>query len=81
MGASTIRISESAREVVRELADRERVSMQTVIERAVEDYRRNRFLDAVNATFAELRGSSGWAAELKERDEWETTISDSDDGE
>lgn len=56
--------------------------MQTVLDRAIEDYRRKRFLDAVNKTFADLRGDTKtWADETQERREWDASIGDSIDHE
>jgi len=54
--------------------------MQTVLDRAIETYRRNRFLDAVNETYAALQSDNRtWASELEERKEWRRTITDGDD--
>jgi predicted transcriptional regulator len=79
MPAATVRISEAAHRALQELAERERVSMQTVLDRAIENYRRNRFLDAVNQTFAALRGDDEkWKAEADERREWSATNTDGD---
>jgi predicted transcriptional regulator len=80
--AGTVRISDSARRALRELAQREAVPMQTVLDRAIEDYRRKRFLDAVNKTFADLRGdTTTWADETHERREWDASIGDAIDNE
>jgi hypothetical protein len=78
--AATVRISEAAHRVLAELAQRDKVPMQTVLDRAIENYRRNRFLDAVNKTYAALRtDSQTWAIELEEREEWSRTVTDGDD--
>ncbi len=78
--ASTVRISKESHRTLRELANREHAPLQTVLERAIENYRRERFLEAVNATYAELRrDQSAWKAELDERDEWSGTSADGDD--
>jgi predicted transcriptional regulator len=74
----TIRISEASKKALRELADRERVPMQTVLDRAIENYRRNRFLDAVNQTYADLRNDEAWHAEAQERDDWDVNDGSSD---
>jgi predicted transcriptional regulator len=80
MAAATVRISSAAHKALSELAEREQVPMQTVLDRAIENYRRNRFLDAVNEQFAALRGDEAkWSAELAERQEWSGTLSDGDD--
>jgi len=78
--AATVRISEATHKVLSELARREQVPMQTVLDRAIETYRRNRFLDAVNETYAALQSDNRtWASELEERKEWRRTITDGDD--
>lgn len=80
MGAGTVRISDSARRALRDLSERERVPMQTVLDRAIETYRRQRFLAAVNSTFADLRGDQAtWQTEATERSEWSATTADIDD--
>jgi predicted transcriptional regulator len=77
MAAATVRISSAAHKALSELAKDEKVPMQTVLDRAIENYRRNRFLDAVNAQFAALRADEGkWKSELEERDEWSGTLND-----
>jgi len=77
--ASTVRISEPSHQALRDLAEREQVSLQTVLERAIENYRRNRFLDALNATYEALRSDpEKWTAELNERNEWSGTAIDGD---
>jgi predicted transcriptional regulator len=79
MAAATVRISSAAHKALSELAETEKVPMQTVLDRAIEDYRRNRFLDAVNAQFAALRGDDDkWKSELAERQEWSGTLNDGD---
>jgi predicted CopG family antitoxin len=77
MSSATVRISEHARETLRELAARTGESMQTVLDRAIEDYRRRRFLEEANAAFATLRDKpEAWREELEEREEWDHTIAD-----
>lgn len=78
--ASTVRISKSSHRALRDLAEREHVPLQTVLDRAIENYRRNRFLDAVNATYEALRSDQRkWTTELNERAEWSRTAGDGDD--
>lgn len=48
MASATVRISEDSRNTLRELATQEGASMQSVIERAIEQYRRQRFLEKAN---------------------------------
>ena len=79
--ASTVRISESSHRALRDLADREHAGLQTVLERAIESYRRQRFLEEANRTYAALRSDSvAWGAELDERADWDHTVDDGSDG-
>jgi predicted transcriptional regulator len=55
MRQATIRINEHTHQSLRELAQAEHQSMQAVLEKAVEEYRRRRFLEDVNAAYAALR--------------------------
>ena len=54
---STVRISESTRRTLKDLSETERVPMQTLVERAIETYRRERFLEAANRTYAALKAN------------------------
>jgi hypothetical protein len=48
-----------------------------ILDKAVERYRRARFLNSANADFAALRNNSGaWKEVLAERRLWETTAAD-----
>jgi predicted transcriptional regulator len=77
MSATTVRISDSTHRTLRDLAKREKAPMQTVLDRAIENYRRERILDIVNQTFAGLRSDqAAWNAEMQERDEWDVTTTD-----
>jgi hypothetical protein len=72
-----VRISPRAHELLRQLAEEERRSMQSVLDRALEGYRRDRFLRAANADFAALQGDAkAWKEELGERELWEQTVAD-----
>src|SRR5205814_701714 len=44
--------------LLKELARNERASMQEVLERAVEGYRRRRFLESINEGYAAVRGDA-----------------------
>jgi predicted transcriptional regulator len=77
MPSSTVRISDAARTVLRELSAEDGASMQAVLEKAIEHYRRQRFLDATNAAFAALRNDpERWREELEEREAWDATLAD-----
>lgn len=77
MPSTTIRISESSRKILRELAKEEGKPLQHVIDRAIENYRRRRFLEGLQSDFAALRNDvEGWKAEEEERTAWDVTLMD-----
>ena len=77
MPSAIVRISAESRETLRRLAREEGKPMQSVLDKAVERYRRENFLQDANADFATLRkNSKAWAAELAEREMWEQTLGD-----
>jgi len=72
-----IRLSARSHELLRQLATEEQQSMQSVLDRAIEQYRREKFLHAANADFAELkRDAKAWKQQLAERELWENTSAD-----
>ncbi|MDX2178205.1 MAG: hypothetical protein SFV18_01350 [Bryobacteraceae bacterium] len=73
----TIRISPKSKVILRDLAKREGKPMQTVLDDAIDRYRREKLLDDANAAYAKLRANpGGWADELAERQAWDTTSRD-----
>ena len=74
---ANVRVSPHAHESLRQLAEAEDDSMQAVLDKAIEHYRREKFLRDANADFAALkRDRRAWKKELKERQLWEHTLSD-----
>jgi hypothetical protein len=67
----------ASRRALRELAVQAGEPMQTILDRAIETYRRQRFLEEVNAAYAVLRQEAGaWEAWKKEGMEWEVSLQD-----
>ncbi|GBF35339.1 programmed cell death antitoxin YdcD [Desulfocucumis palustris] len=51
--------------------------MQTVLDKAIENYRRKCFLEEANRAYEALRNNpEAWKAELNERAEWDVTLND-----
>lgn len=76
-GSATIRITNRSRETVRELARDMGLQQQEVLDRAVEAYRRQLFLQSANAAYAALRGNpAAWTVEERERAAWDSTLAD-----
>ena len=77
MGQTTVRITESTRTLLRRLAAAEGRPMQIIIATALEAYRRERFLKAVNAGYSALReDAAAWAGLAEERAVWDRTLLD-----
>ena len=77
MGSAMMRISERTRESLRELAQAEQASMQSVLERAVEQYRRQLLFQELDAAYAKLQEDpEAWSAIEAERRTWDTTLGD-----
>lgn len=77
MSSTTIRVSTRTRDLLQSLAQQAGVSMQLVLESALEQYRRQRLLDATNAAYAALHADP--VATAEEEDEWrrwDQTIAD-----
>ena len=72
-----VRISPRAHRLLRQLAKEAEESMQTILDRAIENYRREEFLRAANREYSALRRNArGWKEELSERRLWERTLAD-----
>ena len=72
-----VRISPRAHDLLRQMAEEEQESMQSILDRALERYRREKFLRAANADFEALRDDPReWQKELRDRDLWEQTLAD-----
>jgi len=77
MPSTTVRISKGTRETLRDLAAKSGESMHTIIDRAIEEYRRQSFIEKANKAYLALRENpEAWETELKERREWDATLGD-----
>lgn len=77
MPSETVRIHPHTHAKLRQLADEVGESMPEVLERAVDAYARQRFLELLNEDFAALRGDvTAWREETAEREAWEATLRD-----
>ena len=72
-----MRVNQTSHKILRKLADRKGKSMQAILEKAIKEYQRKEFFEEANTAYAALQNDSeAWKAELKEREEWETTLLD-----
>ncbi len=77
MNSATVRISLPVRDQLRDLAHQVGKPMQTVVEEAVELYRRHCFLKDFNAAYAALReDDDAWAEVNAEREAWDAAVGD-----
>jgi hypothetical protein len=76
-----VRVSSETREVIRALSAETGDSMNGVVDKAIEAYRRRVLLDRANEGFAALREDpEAWREELEERAAWDVTLSDGLEG-
>jgi hypothetical protein len=72
-----VRISLRAHRLLRQLAKQADESMQAILDKAIESYRREQFLRAANREYAALRrNAKGWKEALRDRKLWEQTLAD-----
>ncbi len=77
MSGATVRISDTSRNTLRKLAAQEGESMQSVLEKAIEAYRRQRFLKEINKAYSVLRqNNEAWTGMEKELAELDATLGD-----
>lgn len=74
---SNVRVTDNTWKTLREIATQAGESMQVILEKAVEDYRRKILLEEANKAYLALKNDSeAWQDEKKERLEWDETLKD-----
>ena len=74
---SQVRVSESTHEVLRSLSSQEGKSMQDIIDKAIEDYRRKAFLKGLSNDYRLLRENpEAWQEHEEETVLWDNTLMD-----
>jgi predicted transcriptional regulator len=77
MQSTTIRVHPETHKTLARLARENHSSMQTVLNEALETYRREVFLQRTNQAYADLRNdSAAWARYQKELGAWDGTSGD-----
>ena len=77
MSTMTVRIHEDTHRSLKELARQTGEAMADILARAIEEYRRQRFLQGLSEDFAALRSDAkAWEEELSERRVWDATLGD-----
>jgi len=74
---SIVTISNTSYQALAELSASSGKPIQTVLEQAIEQYRRQQFLAAANQAYITLRDRpEDWQEELEEREAWDSTLED-----
>jgi hypothetical protein len=77
VSAQAVALSEAAYQLLKELAAQTGQSLPTVLEQALDAYRRKLFFEQLNAGYAELRADpKAWAEHLAERKLWDAALMD-----
>ncbi len=77
MSSTTIRVTQETQKIVRDLSETYGISMQEVVARAIEKYRREKILAEANAGYAALRADpEAWREWREELAEWDVTLLD-----
>lgn len=75
--STTVRIAESSKFALEEIADKIGATQIEVLAEAIEEYRRKVILDAVNKSFASLRENEKARKEYEEElEDWDGTLAD-----
>lgn len=77
MPSAMVRVSAETHAKLKELAAHAGEPMPAVLDKAVEAYRRQKFLTGLADDFRRLRDNpESWRAELQERQAWDVTLAD-----
>mgnify|MGYP000213684800 FL=1 len=77
MESCTVAIGGTSYKTLQELAARSGESIQEILDKAIEQYRRQKFLEEANNAYAALRNNpEAWASEIEEREAWDVTLAD-----
>lgn len=77
MATATVRVTHETRVTLQRIAEESGQSMQSVVAKAVEQYKRQLLLQRTNEAYAALRAQPDrWADEQEERRAWEAAFAD-----
>ena len=77
MESCKVAIGSTSYKTLQELAARSGESIQEILDQAIEQYRRQKFLEEANKAYAALRNNpEAWASEIEEREAWDVTLAD-----
>jgi len=74
---TTVRVRKTTHARIRDLAERSSVSMQAIIDQAIELLERQEFLERLNSAFAAIRtDEAAWSEIREERAAWDSALRD-----
>lgn len=77
MEIPTVELGKTSYRTLQELAARSGESIQEILDKAIEQYRRQTFLEEANQAYTALRNNPEiWADEIAERAAWDVTLAD-----
>jgi hypothetical protein len=77
MSSTTVRVSDKSWETLRALVEESGEPIEAILDTAIEEYRRKRFMEAVNEQYAALRADpEAWADWQKELALWDCALID-----
>lgn len=77
MSTSTVRISNKSQKLLRDLAKQDKKTMHELLDDLIEKEMEKRFFDQLDQAYLALKSNPDeWQEELKERAEWDITLSD-----
>lgn len=77
MSELKVDISDTTHKTLLKLANSSGESIQVILDKAIENYRRSLFLMQANEAFAVLKQNKAlWRGELAERQTWDKTVAD-----
>jgi len=75
--SATVRINKPSWQALKLIASQTGEPMQAILDKAIEVYRRQYFLQKANNAYAALReNTETWQEEIKEREAWDATLGD-----
>ncbi len=77
MELCTVEIGNTSYKMLQEIAARSGESIPQILDKAIEQYRKQKFLEEANQAYTALRNNpEAWAGEIEEREAWDVTLAD-----
>jgi hypothetical protein len=77
MEICVVEIGSTSYKMLQEIAARSGESIPQILDKAIEQYRKQKFLEEANQAYTALRNNpEAWAGEIKEREAWDVTLAD-----